>query len=466
MPQVQVQLFPYLFQPNSGPPIAAEWGQLFVPENRQEDNSRLITIPFVRFRCTSKDPGTPIVFLQGGPGESLLPDLSELWTRPVWRPPLEIADFVFIEQRGFGLSRPCLDCPGTLDVSLDEPGSTERYLDAQRSHLTRAVSFWQEQGIDLGGYNVREMAADIDDLRQALGYERISLFGGSFGSHHGLTLLRYYGQFIERALLWGVEGPNHTLKLPSSVQRHLVKLDTLLKKDSDLGRHVPDLLELMTSVLDRLERQPVTVETLHPQTKNQVHITLGKYDLQLATANGMGNTFFLQALPARYLTMAQGDYTWLAEQVIQERVDQKSNIMYAATDCASGATAARREQIAREAPTTLLGDTINEPFHALCDMLGNHDLGDDFRSQFTSDVPTCLVCGSLDARTPISNAQELLPDLSNGQTLTIKGVSHDLTRGDHVKELTRCRDEFFRSEPLVNTQLHSSFAFQPYEKAH
>jgi pimeloyl-ACP methyl ester carboxylesterase len=254
------------------------------------------------------------------------------------------------------------------------------------------------------------------------------------------------------------------MKLPSNIQSHLELLNDLLKEDITLNRRVPDLLDLMASILEKLESRPVTVETIHPESDDAVEVTLGKYDLQLATATGLGKTAFLRALPSRYLTMAAGDYSWLGEQVIQLRLGQKSSLMYETTDYASGATVARREQIAQEAPTTLLGDAINEPFHQLGDVLGDIDLGDNFRGRLVCEVPALLVCGTLDVRTPISNAQELLPDLAKGQLLTIDGVSHDLAyRGDHIEKLTNIRDQFLRGEPVNYEQLSSPFVFQSIE---
>ena len=464
MSDLRIQSFPYLFQPLSESPIMGEWGYLSVPENRRKRESRLISIPFVRFHSTAKHPGTPVVFLQGGPGQAVLTDLPACWAHPLWRTPLDIADMIFIEQRGFGRSHPCLSCPGSYDLPLDAPGSAEGYREESRRYLTRAVSFWQEQGIDLGGYTVREMAADINDLRQALEYDKISLLGGSFGTHHGFALLREYGDFIERAFLMGVEGPNHTIKLPSTVQTHLETLNQRLKKDPTLSKHIPDLMALMNDVLDRLERSPVTVEVRHPKTDGRVRITLGKYDAQLVTANGMGSTPFLSALPGRYLAMQHGDFSWLAEQVIRERLGVTGNLAYPLIDCASGATAKRRRQIAEEAPATLLGNAINEPFHSFCEIFGEHDVGDRFRSELRSGVPTVLVGGTLDVRTPIDSAEELLPHLSRGQLIIIEGVSHDLSiRGDHLDELMRCRDRFFCGETVATQRLRSSFTFEPYE---
>ncbi len=461
MARASIKLFPFLFQPNSGAPIAAEWGQLFVPENRQKNDSHIITIPFVRFRCTSKIPKPPIIFLQGGPGESVLSDLQTCWSRPMWCPPLDIADFIFIEQRGFGLSHPCLTCPDMYSLPLDKPGTYEGYVNAHRKYLMEAVSFWKKQGTDLSGYNVHEMAADINDLRQELDYKKISLFGGSFGSQHAFALLHEYGSVIERAFLFGVEGPHHTLKLPNNIQKQLERLDSLLKKDATLNKHIPDLLKLMTFVLDRLEQDPVSIETVNPQTKEKVTILLGKYDLQLVTAKGLGTTQFLKELPMRYLTMAQGDYSWLASQTIKERMGLKSNLMYEATDCASGATAKRRKQVKEESKTTLLGNTINEPFHELCDLIGDYNTNNQPHNVLTSNIPILMASGSLDARTPISNAEELLVNFPNGQLLTIEGVSHDLSiQGDHVEALANYRDQFLSGEPLVNVKLKSSFSFQ------
>jgi pimeloyl-ACP methyl ester carboxylesterase len=463
MSDASVLIQPYLFQPESGPALAAEWGHLNVPENRSHDSGRRVTIPFVRFRSTSKDPGPPIVFLQGGPGWSPLSNLSRLWTAPMFRPPLEIADFIFIEHRGFGFSHPCLDCPGSYDLPLDEPASPEGNIEAHRNYLSRAVSFWQELGIDLAGYNAREMAADIDDLRQELGYDTVSLLGGSFGSHHGLAILRYYEEFIDRAMLWSVEGPNHTVKLPGAIQAHVEKLGRLLRQDAGFAKQIPDLLELMASVLDRLEKAPLTVETVHPQTKAAVDVVLGKYDLQIETTYGMGSIPFLRALPARYLAMARGDFSWLAEQVIDSRIGIDGNLMSEATDCASGATEERMKQIAQEAGNTLLGDAIDDPFPYYCDVFGDIDLGDDFRGDLHSDVPLLLVGGSLDTRTPIENAKSLLPGLSNGRLITIEGVSHDLARrGTHIEEFVRLRNRFFRGESLAAGRLESAFAFDPY----
>ena len=86
-------------------------------------------------------------------------------------------------------------------------------------------------------------------------------------------------------------------------------------------------------------------------------------------------------------------------------------------DCASGASAERLTRIEREAITTLLGNAINMPKFDLCDFLGVVDLGDEFRADLQTDVPVMLVSGSLDPRTPVSNAEQVLIGLVKGDHL-------------------------------------------------
>lgn len=449
---------PHLLGAEDGTAVAAEWGHLLVPENRTKVNSNLIEIPFIRFKSRVENPGTPVFFLNGGPGDETLAIVQRFLP---FVPGL-LADLILVEQRGVGHSRPRLDCPGTYSLPLDHPLDFETLLGAARAHTERCVDFWTSQGVDLSGYNVREMAADINQLLQALGYDRINLLGGSFGSHHGFAVLRYFGEHIDRAVLSAVEGPNHTIKLPSTIQRHLEQLDRMVKADPDLSQDIPDFLGLMETVLDRLEKQPRVVEIGHPKTGEKVEVAVGKFDLQLATAGGLGSTAFLLALPARYHAMFKGDYSWLAEWALDARTGRETNIMSDLVDCASGASPERLAQIEREADETLLGNAINVPEINLRDALGNPDLGATFRSNLQTEVPVLLVSGNLDARTPVSNAEEVLTGLVNGQHLILDGVSHDFDLGDNLLlQYIETTIRFLMGESVAGTQIAAPFKFEP-----
>ena len=58
--------------------------------------------------------------------------------------------------------------------------------------------------------------------------------------------------------------------------------------------------------------------------------------------------------------------------------------------------------------------------------MGIPDLGDEFRSTLRSHVPVLFICGDLDARTPLANAQDLMGGLPNSRLVVVENAGHDL----------------------------------------
>ena len=76
----------------------------------------------------------------------------------------------------------------------------------------------------------------------------------------------------------------------------------------------------------------------------------------------------------------------------------------------SGATAARRARITLESPKAVLGDAMNFPGMYVDAAWPAADLGDSFRAPVRSDVPTLILVGDLDARTPVENGEVEVKD--------------------------------------------------------
>lgn len=450
-----LKIEPYVFEAR-GEKVDAELGRLVVPENRKKPNGRLIELAFVRFKSTAKKPAPPIVYLAGGPGGSGI--AAARGTRfPLFMAMREIGDVIAFDQRATGLSRPSLDCNESLGYPLDKPGDPQQILRLYQERARSCAQALEEKGIDLAAYNTNQSADDIEDLRKALGVEKISLWGISYGTHLALATIRRHESSIHRVILAGVEGPAHTWKLPSNIQQNLEKISRIAKADPHVSDKVSDLIALMKTVLERLEKQPITVEVIDPRTRQTVGVTLGKFDLQQATASVIGNSE-VAGVPALYYALSTGNTSHylvktIAQIAARNRQGTIGSAMPPAMDCASGSDPERLRRIEREAKTTLLGSFIDFPFPGVCSGLGNLDLGPPFRAPVKTRVPALFISGTLDARTPVSNAEEVRRGFAESIHLIIEGAVHSdplFLSSPRIKDVML---EFMKGLPVSTTRL-------------
>ncbi len=244
----------------------------------------------------------------------------------------------------------------------------------------------------------------------------------SYGTHLSLATIKRHEKSIHRVILAGIEGPSHTIKLPANIQKHLEDIDRLVKADTNLSKDIPSFLGLVNGVLERTEREPVTVEITDPGTKQMVKVVLNKFAIQILTAFSFGGGE--AALPARYYAMSKRDFSVAAQGWLNlSRAGSVGSAMAYMMDCASGVSNERRKQIAREAKTAALGDVMDFPFPDVCDAWGNPDAGAAFRAPVRTSLPTLFISGTFDVRTPPTNAEEVRQGFSNSTHLIIDGSS-------------------------------------------
>jgi pimeloyl-ACP methyl ester carboxylesterase len=460
-----LKIEPTVFEAANKEKVEAEIGRLLVPENRRRPEGRLVELAFVRFKCTSPNPGSPIIYLAGGPGGSGM--ATARGSRfPLFMALREVADVIALDQRGVGQSEPNLYCLDPVEYPLDKAPERQGLLDAFRSASRVCAERLRKEGIDLGGYNTNESADDLEDLRKALGAKKISLWAISYGTHLSLAAIKRHEGSIDRAILAGVEGLTQTIKLPSNVQKHLEQINRLVRNDPELSRDVPDFLDLMESVLGRVERDPVVVEVVDPRTQKKTKVTINKLTLQILTARSFGGGE--ASLPAWFTAMSKGDFSLAAEGWVDFIGGGLSNLGSAMSymmDCFSGVSAARRRQIGEEAKTCLLEDVIDLPHPFVCDAWGSPDLGDGFRQEPESKNPVLFISGTFDVRTPVSNAEEVRRGFPNSEHLIIEGAVHSdplFLSSPRIKEVML---EFLKGKTISTTRLVlPPLKFEPIKK--
>ena len=450
-----LKIKPYTFENDKKEKVDAEFGTLFVPEKRSDPESNLIELAFVRFKSTAKNPGPPIVYLAGGPGGSGI-GTARGSRFPLFMALREVADVIAFDQRGTGFSKPNLTCINRLSLPLDVPPTREAAIKEMRKNSEDCAFYWRNvQRVDLTGYNTNESADDLEDLRKALGANQISLWSISYGTHLSFAAMRRHPKSIHRAILAGTEGPDHTYKLPSNIQKHLEDLAAVIKADPEVGKEVPDFLGLMKSVFDRLDAKPETVEITDQRTKLKVKIIVNKFVMQYIVANNIGTTVTAR-FPALFYRAAKGDFTNPAQVWLDQTRSGIGSAMSYMMDCASGQTAVRRELIAREAKETLLEDISNFPFPDVCTAWNAPDLSDEFRAPLKSDVPVLFISGTLDARTPVSNAEEYRKGFSNSTHMIIEGAVHSDPLFLSSPKIKEGMMEFLRGQSVTTTKIQGT----------
>jgi len=363
-----------------GREVSADFGRLIVPENRAKSASNPIEIAFVRLHGPASARRAPLVYLEGGPGGSSTWQADEPWALQRWIPLLEDGDVVLLDQRGTGQSSPRL----------------------------------------------RWRTRDIDAVRAALGFDRITLLGFSYGTHLAIAYARAFPERLEAMVLAGVEGPDQTLKLPLNMDTAFRRLSRMVAADPDLGPEIPDMVALLERVRTRLEREPMEVTLADPQSDRTFDVRVGPHFLDYIIRRDLGDASDLPVFPRLLYSIDDGDPR-LLQWFTQKRAGVIVAIdgMGAVMDVASGASPERGRLIAAQEAESLFGDAANFPMPLWDEAWGAPDLGAEYRSALISDVRTLLLSGTLDYNTPPFQAEQLRWGMTDATHLVVANAGHE-----------------------------------------
>jgi pimeloyl-ACP methyl ester carboxylesterase len=184
------------FEPDACPfpedTIDVRCGYLLVPEDRTDPGSALVELAVAILPAANGTPlPDPVIYLEGGPGGSALYAAQDFQTHPI----RGNRDLILIDQRGTGFSFPSLNC-----TELEADGVYEDQLAACYDRL-------RSKGIDLNAYHSAANAADVNDLRTALGYHDVNLWGISYGARLALAVLRDHPEGVRSVVIDSVYPP-------------------------------------------------------------------------------------------------------------------------------------------------------------------------------------------------------------------------------------------------------------------
>jgi len=210
-----------------------ECGDLVVHENRGAPSATL-KVHYVRIFSSAASPNATI-YLDGGPGGN--GDTILGWAGYLGATFLDSllvdGDFLVIAQRGTSLSEPSLMCEYECDL---------------------------EDIAHLPSYNTAYNADDVDDLRAALGYEKLNLYGISYGSRLGLEVMRRHGENLRSAVIGGLV-PAQVVwpaEIPASFYSALTALDASCADHGSCATAFGDLVAKFMIGVDALDAAPIS----------------------------------------------------------------------------------------------------------------------------------------------------------------------------------------------------------------
>ena len=427
-------LYPERIAFEDGGRVEAERGVMYVPLKRSDPESRTVSVEIYRFpaAATANEDTPPVFVLHGGPGWPGLEGSLERsgYYRSRIRPLTDLADVVVVGQRGIGSSKPDTACEPIPEPAPDAEVSEEERFTLVRQASQRCKDFWEGRGLDLTGFTVVEAAADVNDIRAALGYGKITLWGGSFGSHWSMAILRFHPEMVARAVLTGLEGPDHTYDMPGDVLKAVERMAEAAEASPTLRPHLPDegLVAAFRRAVARAAKQPIMISVPHPETQEPTKVRFDAEDVRGMALGYSGTARSRRRLPKwpmELLEVLDGDFEKAAEDELDDgnRFPTASFFML---DCGSGISRARMERLLADPAADVVGP-LGWFYRAACPVWGS-DLGEEFRQNFETEVPAVLVHGNWDTSTPLENALELAPFFKNGKLVVVKGGTHGALR--------------------------------------
>jgi pimeloyl-ACP methyl ester carboxylesterase len=397
--------------PVEGEEVEVKCGTFLVPENRGVRGGRMLPLRVVIVPSRSRQPREPVFFLSGGPGQAATEQAPGYasW----WQP--EHHDVVLMDIRGTGEGH-ALDCG--LGGSDENP---QAYLEglladgvgyaACRDELVRRA--------DLAQYTTMVAMRDMDELRRALGYDKINLEGGSYGTRAAITYIRMFGEHVHAALLTSLmplenRGP---LYHAAAAQRAFDLLAEQCRSEAPCRAAYPDMAGDLRTVLARLRARPAPVRVPHHATGAPIEVRLTAPRFADALRVMLYSVEGGRSVPLLLKRARAGDLTPFAQAALQSSrgfvQGIRTGLMLSFT-CAEDVSRIRPEEVAIETGGSFIGDQRVRSQMAACSVWPKGHVPDDYFRPLRSEVPVLLVSGNLDPVTPPSWGEIALRSFPNG----------------------------------------------------
>jgi pimeloyl-ACP methyl ester carboxylesterase len=414
-----------------GVPQEIRCGQLEVPEDRQAGNGRRLRIAFAVVPALAKNKAPdPVFVLAGGPGQAaqgiaalVMPVLAQVNAR---------RDLVFVDQRGTGRSN-ALTCP--------EPAHAQRLAEAfdTRRQIDELVACLRRLEADPRHYGTWIATHDLEAVREALGAQRINLWGASYGTRVALDYLRQFPQRVRSATLDGVAPPDMALPASFGVDADaaLDALAAACARDARCGARHPALSRQIDAVLARFGSAPMTVRITHPLTGELEAVSLTREAVAAALRAPLYVPTLAALLPHAIERAAREDFAPLAAMLASATGNEATKLawgMHFAVVCAEDmprVDAAARSRVA----ATRFGTGFLDLYAYACARVPHTPAPPAFYELPATEAPVLILSGGADPVTPPHHGTRVAHRLRNARHLVAPNLGHGVSHHGCAPEL-------------------------------
>ncbi|WP_199178019.1 alpha/beta hydrolase [Mycobacterium hubeiense] len=193
-------------------PAGAECGMLSVPVDYEKPDGDVAQLAMIRFKATGDKIGS-LVLNPGGPGESGVEAAANmLATLPA--PVRERFDVVGFDPRGVASSTPAVWCNSDADNDRLRADPQVDYSPEGVAHIESETKAFVQRCVDkmgkefLANVGTANVVRDLDAIRAALGDEKLTYLGYSYGTRIGSNYAEEYPDKVRAMILDGAVDPN------------------------------------------------------------------------------------------------------------------------------------------------------------------------------------------------------------------------------------------------------------------
>jgi pimeloyl-ACP methyl ester carboxylesterase len=391
-------------------------------ENRATKAGRKLRLNVVVLPALAATPRPdPVLLLGGGPGEAITTEAGFAAGNSLRRD----RDLVFVDQRGTGE-------PDKLDCQL---GGHDDDLQSYLGEMfpVAAVTECRDRLAkthDLTLYTTDSATDDFDEVRAWLGYGKVNVLGGSYGTRAAQVYLRRHPGSVRTVVLDGAVPMDEPLSLShaEAAQRSLDLLLTWCEKDAACHGKFPEVRQEFQTVMDQLRREPVSVEVRHPKTRQPTKVRIAWNVVADGVRWALYSPGTSAYLPLMIHRAAGGDFAPLAQASVNARYGAIQGItmgLFFSVTCAEDIPFIDPAVVPARTANTFLGDYRVKQQTAACGVWPHARIAPAHRDLVRSAAPVLVLNGERDPVTPPSFGLRLTRAMTHAVRIEVPWGTHN-----------------------------------------